>query len=100
MHIHASVRPNGLKRGVTDKKLGELLGFKEAVGLTDVCGMLALSATQPREFFFLKELYEAVTPMASTKTSENIVQINGKETARYSYDADDAVKRQSERGSR
>jgi len=87
MLIHAAVRPRGLKRGMTDKKLGKSLGFDEAVGLQDVCGRLELSATKQSEFFFLKELYRAVTPLSGNKSTRIIIEIDGENVATYSYEA-------------
>lgn len=95
MLISASVRPRGLKRGVTDKKLGELLGFKEAVGLNDVCGKLELSADKPSEFFFLKYLYEAVGDRGN-KAVKVTVEIDGKEVAKYWKDAEPAEPRDAD----
>lgn len=60
MRITASVRPSGLKRGTTDKKLCKLLGLKETVGLSHICGRLELNATRPVEFEILHAIYEVV----------------------------------------
>lgn len=89
MLISAAVRPRNLRRGVTDKKLGKLLGFEEAVGLTQVCGRIELSASEPREFFFLRELYHALTPTTGMKSARIVVEIDGKEVAQYSYKPED-----------
>lgn len=89
MLISAAVRPRNLKRGVTDKKLGKMLGFEEAVGLTQVCGRIELSADRPQEFFFLRELYRALTPFTGMKSARIIIEINGKEEAVYSYDKEE-----------
>lgn len=85
MIITASVRPRGLKRGTTDKKLAQLLGFEESVGLAKICGRIELSATRANEFYFLKELYNALMPCEGTKSTRIIVEIDGKEVAVYGH---------------
>lgn len=56
MLITASVRPKGLKRGVTCKAWCKAIGFKEEVGLHETCGRLELSAAGPQDAAFLHSL--------------------------------------------
>ena len=92
MLISAAVRPRGLKRGVTDKKLCKSLGFEEAVGLHDICGKLELSADRPSDFFFLRELYRAVSPISTNKSARILVEVDGKMTAEYTWKSEDDAK--------
>lgn len=86
MIIAANVRPRNLKRGVTDKKLGELLGFKEAVGLSQTCGRLELSAESPKEFAFLHALHRSINPLKN-ESSKIIIEVNGETLVTYTRDA-------------
>lgn len=83
MLISASVRPRNLKRGTTDKKLCQLLGFKEAVGLSQLCGRIELSAEQPGEFGFLTNLFRAFQPLKDDKKVRVVIEINGKPSCAY-----------------
>jgi hypothetical protein len=85
MLISAAVRPRNMKRGISDKKLCKALGFKEAVGLHDICGRLELSADRPSDFFFLKELYRAVSPFSSSKSTRILVEVDGNMTAEFNW---------------
>jgi hypothetical protein len=81
MLISASIRPRGIKRGVSDKKLAAALGIEPC--LTKMVGRLELSANRPQEFAFLHAIYEAFHPVKN-QSSKIIVEIDGKPLMSYS----------------
>lgn len=85
MLISASSRPKNLKRGTSMKKFCQALGFKDEVGLTQLCGRIELSGEQPTEFAFLLGLFRAFHPLKDEST-EILIKINGKRFASYSRD--------------
>ena len=82
MLISADVRPRNLKKGVSLKKFCEALGFKDMVGLRQLCGRLELSGETQSEFAFLTALNEAFCPWHD-KSSRIVVEIDGKQVCSY-----------------
>ena len=78
MNITASVRPRGLKRGVSNAKLASLIGC-ESLDLRDVCGRLQFSATYVSDFRFLAAMWW-VTQSGGTIT---VRDKNGRKKALY-----------------
>lgn len=82
MIISASVRPRGLKRGVSTKKVHEAMGWPEEMGLSKVCMQLDLTAERPSEAGLLHFLELTF----SDRKGEHTVIVqgpDGKEVMRY-----------------
>jgi len=62
MRIRASVRPGGLRRGVTTKKWYQALGLKDmhCIDLRDVVGKLELNATGKEDTKVLTMLHKCL----------------------------------------
>ena len=79
MNIGLSVRPSGLKKGVSTKKWCQALGFPQEVGLSKTCGQIELNAQGPQDCAFLL----AVSNALSGKGRIVIYDEDGKEVAQW-----------------
>ena len=59
MMTKGSIRPKGLKRGVSTKKWCAALGVAE--DLRETCGNLELTASGPQDAEFLRQMFWAMT---------------------------------------
>ena len=90
MIIEARVRPKYLKRGVSMKKFCQALGFKEEVGLSQLCCHFALSGESGPEFGFLTNLYRAFQP-AKNQSTRVVIEIDGKAVCQYTQNSVSAM---------
>jgi hypothetical protein len=85
MRITASVRPQGLKRGVRTESFYRHIGLKDSPDVRDVVGTLTLSATKGDELQFLAALNKFWRGEGKCSV---VIAINGEEYARMDRGAD------------
>jgi hypothetical protein len=95
MHIKASVRPPGLKRGTTTKAFYKGIGYKDPHGpdIRDVVGTLTLGVTRRDELSFLASLREF---LVSDQPGSLVITLGGKELASMTRDAEDESQQQDD----
>ena len=91
MFTHASVKPKGLKKGVTEKKWCQALGFKDVVGLSQTVGQLDFSATGRDDAVFLCLLFDIFVDGGQVKLFDK----DGKPTGTYTREPKESVEEAS-----
>lgn len=93
MRIRASIRPQGLRKGLTTKAFYKGICYKNPFGpdVRDVVGTLIMSATRNSDLAFLAAVHQF---FITDKAASISIVIDGKEAASMSREAEPAADQQ------